>query len=55
MNDEDARQMRRDLLRDVADAAHKAQAELAANQTLAWVRAAEWRHKPSDDFDGCTE
>lgn len=55
MNDDEVRDMQRDLLHDVADAAHQAQAKLAANHALDWARAPDWKHKPSDDFQGCTE
>jgi len=55
MTDEEIREMRRDLVHDLGEAAREAQAKLAANHALDWVRAPEWQHKPSDEFEGCFE
>lgn len=56
MTDEDKiAAMRRELLHDVAEAAHEAQARLKANHTRDWVRGPADAKRISDDFGGCVE
>jgi hypothetical protein len=55
VTDDEVHQMQRDLVHDLGQAVRDAQAKLATNQALDWVRAPDWQHKPSDDFEGCTE
>ena len=55
MTEDEEREMRRDLLRDVADAAHQAQAKLAANHALEWVRGPNDDKRTTDEFGGCVE
>lgn len=53
MTEDDAAQMRREYLADLV-AAHRA-AQAVGLPVLGWVRDPRWEHRPSDDFEGCTE
>lgn len=47
--------MRRELVHDLGTAARDAQDQARLAQAIGWVRDTGWTHKPSDDFQGCTE
>jgi hypothetical protein len=55
MTDDDKRAELYDLALEVVQAQRALIAKAHAVRTTDWVRAPEWRHKPSDDFNGCTE
>lgn len=55
MTSEEEHTMRRELLHDLAQEIHATRTARDAVRTTDWVRDPNWKHKPSDDFDGCTE
>lgn len=56
MTPDELHHMKSQYLRDlVAAYRERMAAEQPASPVLGWVRDTGWTHKPSDDFEGCTE